>query len=316
MTDQKEKNKNYKTEFSFSFNKLAETVGGALNSTFGSIGEEPETSYFEEAIGGAQNATVSIGGGVGKLHVHTGDDPALLAKVETLHIGKMHFSAESDGKGDSKTVKIENQVIKGGLKGFLGGFGKQRDLYMDVALADSLPLNLKISNSVGEALIDLRGLTISEFRLDTGVGPSTTYLPDGDYKVSIDGGLGPAFINLPATTGNKVKIDGGVGPVVVNLAENADLTIDADAGVGPFTINVPVGTPLMIEYESGLGPLSKPSGLVQKSKNIWHTEGYDLADRSVYIKLEGGVGPARIKFVTDPEEAVSDEKAKRDQADL
>lgn len=304
MTEEKQKNKNYKTEFSFSFNDIADRVTNML----GSIGEEPETAFFSEKLGDEKSARIDVHGGIGKLHIHAGEDASLLAKAESRHVGKMLFSAVSDGM--VKTVKIENQVMKGGLRGVVGGFGK-KDLFLDVAVAPSLPLDVHVDNGVGEALIDLRGLHLSEFKLDGGVGPATIYLPEGDFKTKVDGGVGPCTIHLPATTGNKVRLEGGVGPMHVNVAENADLTLDLEGGVGPINVNIPAGSPLMLEYESGLGPLNRPSGLVQKSKNVWHTEGYDLAERSVYLKLEGGIGPVRISFVTPDGEPIPGEKAKR-----
>lgn len=303
MSDEKPKNKHYETEFSFSFSAL----GDKLQNALGSLSEEPETAYFEEKLGEETEARVSVGSGVGKLHIHAGDDASLLAKVETRHVGKMHFSAEPDGKG--KKLKIENQVIKSGIRGMIGSIGK-RDLFMDVALSASLPLDVRIDNGVGEALLDLRGLTVSNFKLEGGVGPAIVYLPEGDYKTSIEGGVGPVTLNLPQATGHKVSVDGGVGPMSINLADYSDITLDVDGGMGPVNINVPAGTPLMIEYESGIGPFSKPAELVQKQKNVWQTEGYDLAERSVYLKLEGGVGPCRVTFV-DGDPAANEEKSKR-----
>ncbi|MBK8138884.1 MAG: hypothetical protein IPK52_24230 [Chloroflexi bacterium] len=305
MTDEKQKNQNYKTEFSFSFNNLAERVSTML----GSIGEEPEMASFSEKVGDETSAKIDINGGIGKLHLHPGENPALLAQVETRHVGKMLFSAISDGTG-SKTVKIENQVMKGGVRGIVGGFGK-KDLFIDIALAPGLPLNVDVDSGVGESLLDLRGLHVADFKLEGGVGPSTVYLPDGDYKISIEGGVGPCHIHLPASSGNKARVEGGVGPMNLTVAENADATLEVEGGVGPANINVPAGSPLMIEFESGLGPLNRPAGLVQKSQNVWHTEGYDLAERSVYVKVKGGIGPVRVTFVTPDGEPLPGEKSKR-----
>jgi hypothetical protein len=311
MADEKKK-KNYETDFSFSFAGIADKI----TDTLGSMGDEPETAYFENARENETSAQIKLSGSFGKFHVHSVDDPRLLVKAETRHIGKMRFNVESKDNGAHKVVTVENEVMKGGLRGVFGGFGKRADLYIDVALTPSLPLNVRVDGGLGEALIDLRDLNLSEFKFDGGVGTATVYLPDGDYKATIEGGVGPAFVHLPAVTANKVKVEGGVGPMTVNVAEDADLTLDVEGGVGPITINVPAGSPLMIEWESGLGPLNKPSGLVQKNKNLWHTEGYDLAGKSVYLKLEGGVGPARVNFVTPDGEPVSNGKNKRDTFDV
>jgi hypothetical protein len=307
-----DKKKKYETDFSFSFGGLAEKVTGA----FGSLGEEPKTAYFESALEGEKTAKVKVEGSLGKLHVHPTDDSRLLVKVETRHVGEMVFSANAEDNGAHKSVVVENQPIKSGLRAVIGGIGK-RDLFIDVALTPSIPLNVQVNGGLGEALIDLRGLNLSEVKLHGGVGTATVYLPDGDYSAKIDGGVGPSYLYLPAVTANKVQIDGGVGPMTITVAEDADLTLNVACGVGPMTINLPIGTPLMVEWEGGIGPFTKPAGLVQKNKNVYHTEGYDLAGKSVYLKLEGGVGPARVNFVTpDGEPLAGGEKAKRDIFDV
>ncbi len=310
MADDKQK-KNFQTDFSFSFAGIADKVTNAI----GSFGDEAETSYFESVLEGETSAKIKVEGSFGRLHVHPGDDTRLLAKVETRHIGKMRFDAVSGDNGASKTVTIENEVLKSGLRGIIGGI-RQRDLYIDVALSAAIPLNVKVNGGVGEGIIDMRGLSLNEFKLSGGVGTVTVYLPDGDFRTAISGGVGPSYIHLPAVTANPVKVEAGVGPMAITIAENADLTLDVQCGVGPLTVNLPEGTPVMIEWEGGLGPLNKPSGLVQKNRNIWHTEGYDLAGKSVYLKLEGGVGPTRISYVTPDGEPLPGEKGKRDTFDV
>lgn len=287
-----DKKKNVETEFSFDFSGLANKIGEVV----GTIGEEPETSYFDEKIGEATVAKVEINGGMGKLHVHPVEDESLLAQVETKHIGKMNYVVSQSGNGAGKTVKIENQVMRGGFRGIIGGMGK-KDLYIDAALTAAIPLELKVETGVGEALVDARDLSLISAHVDGGVGPATVYLPEGDYKAKVEAGVGPLTVNVPAHLKSTLRIEGGVGPVTVNVPAGANLTLDVEAGVGPMTIRLAEGTPFMVDYDGGLGPFHRPNGLVQKSKKVWQTEGYDLAAESVFVKLEGGVGPSKIVFV-------------------
>ncbi|MBK9125437.1 MAG: hypothetical protein IPM16_20260 [Chloroflexi bacterium] len=302
-----EKKKNFETEFSFNFSGLADKISEVV----GNVGEEPETSYFDEKIGEATVAKVEISGGMGKLHVHPVEDETLLAQVETKHVGKMNYVVSQSGNGAGKNVKIENQVMKGGFRGIIGGMGK-KDLYVDAALTTKIPLELKVETGVGEALVDVRDLSLISAFVEGGVGPATVYLPEGDYKAKVEAGVGPLTVNVPAHLKSTLRVEGGVGPCTVNVPAGADLTLDVEAGVGPMVIRLAAGTPFMVDYEGGLGPFHRPEGLVQKSKKVWQTEGYDLASESVFVKLEGGVGPCKILFVED-EGAAEKAKPKNDE---
>ncbi|NOG51312.1 MAG: hypothetical protein HND48_19225 [Chloroflexi bacterium] len=76
-----DKKKNVETEFSFDFSGLANKIGEVV----GTIGEEPETSYFDEKIGEATVAKVEINGGMGKLHVHPVEDEPAGAGGDQAH---------------------------------------------------------------------------------------------------------------------------------------------------------------------------------------------------------------------------------------
>ena len=89
------------------------------------MGDEPETTYFENPRAGETSAQIKLSGSLGKFHVHSNDDPRLLVKSETRHIGQMRFNVESKDNGARKVVTVENEVMKGGRRGVFGGLGKR-----------------------------------------------------------------------------------------------------------------------------------------------------------------------------------------------
>lgn len=303
----------YKVEFSFNFDTLAEQV----SKVFGGMAEEPHEAHHQAELGDATSAKIKIGAGTGKFTVGALDLPGGLITVDSLHVGKLEFVVSR--REDDVNVRLEPQSLSS-LRGVFTRLGKRSNLYTDVALSPAVPLNLSIETGISDATIDLRELTLSQVKVEGGVGPVVVYLPDSDegYKTSIEGGVGPMKVYLPANNPGKIKIEGGMGPLSVIIPADADLDLSIEGGLGPSSVTVGEGTALQVKKESGLGPYQLPDSLRRGTKdNVYFTEGYDLAQRSVRLFLEGGVGPMRLRFGDEQADAETKakEKAKRKNDD-
>lgn len=311
MTDQndpkaKRDEKDYKVEFAFSFEGLADQVG----KMFGGVGEDPIESQHQTDLENTTSAKVKLGASAGKFTVSALDLPGTLITVDSLHVGKLEFVVSR--RNDETSVRLEPQSFSG-LRSLISSIGRKNNLHTHVEISPAVPVNLTIDSSTGDAHLDLRGLNLSQLKTDVGFGPVVIYLPESEtgYKTYVEGGVGPMKVYLPAQNPAKIKIEGGVGPLSVILPEDADLDLSIEGGVGPVSVIVPEGTALQVKKESGLGPFQLPDSLRRGSKeDTFFTEGYDLAQRSVRLSLEGGVGPTRLRFGTEEADAEAKAQAK------
>jgi hypothetical protein len=115
-------------------------------------------------------------------------------------------------------------------------------------ITDSVPVQLRVINGVGEAELDLRGLNVDEARVDVGLGRIVTILPDrGRPRIRIDGGVGQVVVRVPDTIPARVAVSGGIGTTSVrgefrrdgdvyttsgweDASERLDVTIEAGTG--------------------------------------------------------------------------------------
>lgn len=315
MTDQpdpkaKRDEKDYKVEFSFSFDGIADQVG----KMFGGVGEAPIESHHRTDLENATSAKIKLGASAGKFTVGALDLPGTLITVDSLHVGNLEFVVSR--RDDETSVRLEPQSFNG-FRSFISSIGRKNNhLHTDVELSPVLPINLTIDGSISDAHLDLRGLHLTQLKAEAGIGPMVVYLPDSDegYKTYVEGGVGPIKVYLPAQNPAKIKVEGGIGPLSVIIPADADLDLSVEGGLGPVSVIVPEGTALQVKKESGLGGFKLPDMLRRGSKDdTYFTEGYDLAQRSVRLFLEGGVGPVNLRFGTEAAdaEASAEAKAKR-----
>ena len=131
---------------------------------------------------------------------------------------------------------------------------------------------------MGDSLLTLDALQLEALDLNGGVGDVVASLPDGDYRVSLDG---------------------GVGDTTLTVAEGASFTLNGNGGVGAVTIDLPDGAAVRVEKRGGLGEANLPGGYTQVSSNndneIWESSGFSSADDQIVIIFNGGIGGLTIR---------------------
>ena len=148
--------------------------------------------------------------------------------------------------------------------------------------------------------------------VDGGVGPARMDLSNVRLTgLDLDGGVGETMVKLPAMPNSyRVQVDGGVGRTMLFIPDGAALTVDVDGGLGKTEIVVPAGAAVRVEVEGTLGGVSVPSHLRnlrgQKSfavhSGTWQTSGFEAAERQIIIRVDGGVGKGEIR--TEPEVSI------------
>lgn len=281
--------KQYKTEWSFSFDK----VGQKFSDMVGSINndEEIKHAHFEEPVNGTSTANIALNLSVGRTTVSMLENPNLLFEADVAYVGEMEFAVSGD---DEKTIKLGQKKmtdsVMGAFKRTLRSVSNRGDIHWDVRLNPSVPLKLSIDGGVGTSEIDLSSLNLT--------------------RLTMDGGVGSNIIKLPATgKGYHVTIDGGVGGTMIEIPENAAVDVDIDGGVGGVKVNLPHTAAVRVTVDGNLGGVHIPKQFKRVKENddfigrsgVWETPGYAVAGQQVAINFKGGVGSLSVRMIGEPE---------------
>ncbi len=281
--NKKKKEEGREVEWSFDFAKLGESFNNLMNSLAGE--EELRESTFVVPMTGVQSARVNVHFSVGKAFVQAADAATgNLFEAHLKHVGEIEFNEEGDAPKIITLKQQEKPEFSAGP--FQRGFralANRDDLEWNVSLAPGVPLSLEIDGGVGPTSLDLTGLSIRSVDADTGVGTLNLVLPQQDEKIT-------------------VEVDGGVGQTKVFVPDNANVDMDIDAGVGATEITVPPNAALQIKASGGLGSVSVPKSLQRMDKpefmemgGVWQSPGFDLAERKIIIRYDGGVGQLTVR---------------------
>lgn len=276
-------NKKKVVEWSFSFDKVGETINDQLRKM--SASEEVKEANYTVTADGVISSTVKLDLSVGTTTVAQVQNAANLFEGDLKYTGEVLFEVhgEAEKRLRLSQMRVGGDVIVGPLKDAVNKIVRHDDLYWNVRLSPNVPLTLDIHGGVGSSRIDLTGMKLT--RLD------------------MDGGVGETRLNLPATENRyTVDIDGGVGGLDITIADSAVLNLDIQGGVGGVSVQVPTNAALRIEITGGLGGSSLPSHLKRVKggddfitrSGVWETEGYALASQQIYIKFVGGVGGFKL----------------------
>ncbi len=273
----------YQTEWSFSFDRLGESINGF----FTSLGTEEEIQFasFAEAIEGAISAEIDLHFSVGELflkHLVASDN---LIEADVNHFGEMLFEADGD---DHRTITLRQKGSTAGavvntVKNAFRSKGKRDDLRWDVRISPDIPLALNLNSGVGRLECDLSMLNLTSFQFKGGTGESILTLPasEAGYDATLSEGVGTTKVTLPDNTALNIAISAGVGEVKLFIPPTAAVRVNVSGGVNE------VNVPKHFTKLSGGGEFIGKSGL-------WETPEFAKAERQIIINYSGGVGEFSI----------------------
>lgn len=296
MSDEKQ----YKTEFSFSFGSLGKSVSSLLESMGVGADAEIKEGFFSEAIDGAESAEVVLDLTVGHVTVRTLADSDNLIEAQVTYIGEIEFASRHDGL--RKQVRLGQRQGSEALKPIrdaLGAFAKQDDLRWDIALSPNIPLDLVINSGVTANGLDLSGLQIASLKFNGGTGNTQIMLPTmgAQYPVSINSGTGEVKLDIAPGALVNLRLNNGTGATQIVVGNGAFIDAHITGGIGATSLELPAGVPARIKASSGLGKVSLPDHYVRTggedfiaTSGTWETADYAEADQRIQIRFEGGLG--------------------------
>ncbi|MBM4465916.1 MAG: hypothetical protein FJ014_10245 [Chloroflexi bacterium] len=158
---------------------------------------------IRQALGGATRAEVVIEPGVGSLHIEALPESANLIEG-VIHVQrKQRVRRDFAVAGNTATFSLRGEGETFGP--FIGWSDRPG---WDLGLAPEVPLELKVGMGVGQADIDLTGLTVSNLKVSMGVGQTIVTLPDeGRFQAKIEGAIGETVVVIPAGIAARIRVD-------------------------------------------------------------------------------------------------------------
>ena len=296
------KEKNYKVEWSFSFEKLGDQIGDFFKSAGGAKGEEEiKHGQFSEPIGAATSARTRIDFSVGETTITALNTSENLIEADLTYVGDVQLQAT----GETEKVVHLGQAAGAAewFRGALGWIGSGQRLRWDIALTPKIPLNLDLHGGAGRSNFDLSGLQLTALNIASGAGELVISLPSGEYNARVSGGVGRSSLSVPAGAFVDLSVSSGAGEVNLVVNEGAALTARISGGVGATNVSIPAGVAVRLEARTGIGSISTGPQLKRitgsssgwDKSGVWQTENFDGAERKIVIRFDGGVGALTVR---------------------
>ena len=299
--------KTYKTEWSFSFETIGESVSGLLGSLGAGKDQEVHTASFAEPLDSTETAEVTIEPTVGVATISALVNSEDLIEADVAYLGEVKFTTETENR--VKIVRLGQSVAHDSLKPIkdaLGSFARQKELYWHVRLSPNIPLELQINSGVTANDFDLSQLQLTGLKINGGTGKTDLKLPTmgARYDVTLNSGTGELNVDIANGAQISLRSNNGTGATRITLGANAAVDARITGGIGKCQINVPAGSAVRVKATSGLGKVRVPAHYVAlkvdefiATSGTWESPGFEEAEHKITIKYEGGIGGFTIDEV-------------------
>ncbi|HYF81248.1 MAG TPA: LiaF domain-containing protein [Symbiobacteriaceae bacterium] len=206
-----------------------------------------ERITISEDLKDAKRATVQINSSVGEFRLEASDSTDKLVEGTVGRLNGERIDKDYYGSNGDMTF-----ILKSGGLSIPNVNTRRGQGVWDLKLAKNLPMDLKVGTGVGEAHIDLTGLTLNRLDVSTGIGEVDLTLPNtGNFSVKMDNGIGQTTLRIPDGMEAKVRASKGIGSIEINGAferkdgywmtpnyENAQNRVDVEisGGIGEIQI--------------------------------------------------------------------------------
>ena len=177
----------------------------------------PKSVAGEEVViplNGASRAGISIRHGAGRLVLHEGAGPNVLASGSFTG-GLRHTE---NRRGDA--LDVEMRVPEDIWMNFGGPwiFGPWTPILWDVRLNEGIPMTLDLETGAGESRLDLSKLKVEEIRLKTGASSTELTLPAraGKTRVKVTSGAASVVLRVPDGVAARIAVESGLAGITID----------------------------------------------------------------------------------------------------
>ncbi len=294
--------KNYKVEWSFSFEKLGDQIGDFFKSVGSKGDEEIKHGFFSLPMNAATSARTRIDFSVGESTIKALNTSDNLIEADLTYVGEILLEASGD---QEKVVQLSQQAAPGDwVRSAIGWIGSGQKLRWDVALTPSIPLNLDLHGGAGRSHFDLSALQLTGLNASTGAGETTLLLAAGQYSARYSGGVGQSNLTVPGGADIDLNVSSGAGEINLDIGSGAAVKARINGGVGQTNINIAADAAVRLEARTGIGSIhtsprfsrvSGSSGDFWDKGGVWQTANYETAEQKIVIRFDGGVGELNVR---------------------
>lgn len=199
---------------------------------------------------------LNIKAGVDSIHIQPLEDSKDVLFADVDHQGELDYVVE----GTSNKVVTVTQKDGDFNFGFMFGNDSQGwNFYAN----PSIPLAIDYDGGVGSTSLDLSKFYLTDVKLNLGIGEMDIILPEPQESYALD-------------------IQGGIGAVNLDVPDDAAIRIIANTGVGG------------VDMPAFLSEVNSEDHVVGEN-GTWETPGFDLAEKTITINFDGGVGGMEVK---------------------
>ena len=169
-----------------------------------------------------------------------------------------------------------------------------------IQLTRRAPLELSIAATAADATLDLTGLPLRRFSLNTGAAATAVRFdaPNPESMALFDAAVGAGgleLIGIGNAGASEVRIAGDIGDIALDLGGRwqRDMTLAVSSAIGSVSITAP--STIGIELQSaGLLSRESVSGGFTREKGIWRSNNFAAASVKVRIVVKSMLGKVTL----------------------
>lgn len=258
-----------------------------------------EMSRMEQSrpIGNETALQAEVSMDVGSLEIQ-GENTANLYAFD-LEYDKASYQPEFnyDATDAHLNFKLES-THRGGIR------NERRANRLQLNLAESLPVNLKVNTGVGDARISLSRMRVSRLDLEGGVGGTrvSSYDPNPVIcdEIRLRSGVGSLdAVGLGNLNFRTLDFESGVGGANIDLsgAWKQDAEIRIQMGVGGVNLRMPRDVGVRVTAEKHFLSGLQLDNFHKEGSGEYYSENYSKSKIHVTVVVKTGIGGFRITWI-------------------
>ncbi len=227
---------------------VAAIVVVALGAVLWFRGANPQLVHepVSQPLGAATRADVAIALNIGQLRIGALSQPNTLIAGEIAYPDRSTVARDFVMRGDTAAFTLREQDTQA------NSLIKQGNVIWDLRLNPATPMRLTIATDLGNSMIDLAQLHLTDLDLKSGVGNTTLTLPrQGHVQARVSGDVGNVTIRIPDGVAVRIESSAGLGDISVSGDERRQgdvyvspdfdtaanrIDLHASSGIGTITI--------------------------------------------------------------------------------
>ena len=203
------------------------------------------------------------------------------------------------------TFRLETEARREGW-----GFTRLGDIHdydkpeSELYFTTRVPLDIDFSCGLGEAVLDLGDLMVSDASIENGLGatfldfskPNRTRM----RRLSVDNGLGElSATNLGNANTSSYSFDSGLGDARLDFGGELreDIQVNANIGLGSMTFKIPRRYNVELDAEDNFLSTIITPGMEQIMRGMYRSRDFDSGQPTIFIKANVGLGTIRLVWI-------------------